>query len=179
MAEEPIVRITDQAHLRAKILEQRDGGDPRWQQKWDDLDAFPYNASVQHQQEWMVDHPVFAGFLQSVSKPEPPAPKAAAPLPPAQKYLDKVAVPPRQQVDPRAAAAQSPLNKWMPPEAAKSFGGGPPVPQPPMRPSMQGPAQGQYTPPPPTRPYDLQSYLAQYGLDKWMPPETAGLFRKR
>lgn len=166
MAEEPIVRITDQAHLRAKILEQRESGDPRWQQKWDDLDAFPYNDTLQHQQEWLVDHPVFAGFLQSVSKPTPKAAAPApAPLPPVQKYLNKVAVPPRQQVDPRAKAAPS----RMPPAVANSTGFGPPVPRPPMRPTMEEP--GRYTPPPPMRPYDLETYLAEYGLNKWKPPK--------
>ena len=202
MAEEPIVRITDQEHLRAKILEARNGGDPRWQQKWDDLDAFPYNDTVQHQQEWLVDHPVFAGFLQSLAKPAPPAPRAAAPLPPAQKYMDKVAVPPRQPVDPRAGAAQSELNQWMPPKTAKLFGGGPPVPQPPMGPDMGAPVRSappppppqappargmgvempgsanRYTPPPPMTQPNFGPQLQEYGLAQWLPPELAKRLRR-
>lgn len=182
--EEPIIRLTDQEHLRAKILEGRAAGDQRWQQKWDDLDAFPYGDTVQHQAEYLAQRPMLVRLLSDASQKAAPAPARAPapkPLPSVQKHLEKVAIPPTAQVDPRAGAAQSGLDKWMPKPVAKHFGGAS-VPAPPMRPDMGAPpsqAPSRYVPPPQAQPMDFRPQLQQFGLDKWMPPQQADLFRKR
>lgn len=176
--EEPILRLTDKERLRAKILEGRGAGDPRWQQKWDDLDAFPYHDTVEHQLEWLRDHPVLVEFLDGAGKPAAkPAVKPPAKTTPDMDarilgdYLAGYGTRARKAVD------ASPWKPGGPAPTAPSAG----FHTPPNRSGQdagRGMRQPKYVPPPPMKAPEIGPRLREEGLDRWMPPKYANLFRR-
>ena len=107
----PIVHLENQKELRDRILAGRDAGDKRWQQKWDDLDAFPYGAPDGKQEEWMRDHPVLGSLLKEVADERLAAAQKSAPAPaPARGRINtKIEGP---------APRPTGLHKWLPKDFA-------------------------------------------------------------
>ncbi len=172
----PIIRKTDQENLRAEILAGRDAGDQRWQQKWDDLDAFPYDDTDQHQAEYLAGRPVLLGLLNQVAaaqvaKASPPPAQGKAPVPNVRSVMRGVAVPPNGKVN-DGPSPRPPMGPTMGQGMEKRQGYVPP----PSTEAMSINKGRKYAPPPPPPAMDVRPAMQQAGLEQWMPPQLAQMF---